>query len=106
MINFRDENKKNEGIEIKEGEVFRIGRQIMKLKFLSVKQKAPKRRQSQMGQFMSVRELNVMDSLRDLPEQINQELSCRICLEEETPTNRFHNFCVCYKTMPTHLSCL
>jgi hypothetical protein len=36
-VNFREENKKNEGIEIKEGEVFRIGRQIMKLKFLNVK---------------------------------------------------------------------
>ena len=47
-----------------------------------------------------------MDSIRDLPEIIEKDLTCRICLEKETKVNRFHNFCGCKKTMPTHLNCL
>lgn len=47
-----------------------------------------------------------MDSQKDLTPDLQLHLNCRICLDQESEINRFHNFCVCSKTMPTHLRCL
>ena len=110
LINYREDNNPSQGVPIKEGEIFRIGRQILKLKYLNVKNR--KRAISKLpdfdnqNQFYSVRNLDKLDSLRDLPSELNNTLQCRICLEEESEANRFHNFCICHKNMPTHLICL
>ena len=37
LINYREDNNPSQGVPIKEGEIFRIGRQILKLKYLNVK---------------------------------------------------------------------
>lgn len=36
----------------------------------------------------------------------NEEITCRVCLEGETPEKQYANVCDCSKTMPIHAQCL
>ena len=111
LLNFKKDNNIKKGINIKENNVFRIGDQIFKVKMLILekdkkkiksKRKIKKAQKSQIFQNSK----NVYDIINNLPKKLEKELVCRICLDKETKLNRFHNFCNCIKTMPTHLSCL
>lgn len=108
LLNFKKENKK--GIKIKENEVFRIGKQIMKLKMMILekdkKKFETKISKAEKSKIFSQEEKKIYDIINNLPSNLEKELVCRICLDKETKKNRFHNFCPCIKTMPSHLSCL
>ena len=112
LLNFKKDNNIKKGINIKENNVFRIGKQIVKVIMLILekdKEKIESKKnisRAQKNQIFSQNENNVFDIINNLPKKLEKELVCRICLDKETKINRFHNFCHCLKTMPTHLSCL
>ncbi len=119
LINYLDINTEKRGIKLEEGNVFRIGKQIIKMKVLitpevykkSVKRikslsKAKLESKKRATKFYSVKELNdnQIDSMTNDLE--SSDMYCRVCLEKETLDNRFHDFCGCRRKMPTHMKCL
>lgn len=124
LLNYKMENNNTNGTLLKEGDTLKIGKQIMRIKGLVSKQVLKKiksfRSKKKLGcsidDLDDINNTNKFFSIREMPEKnkigslsnilCQKDLQCRICLDSETENNRFHNFCNCIKTMPTHLSCL
>lgn len=116
LINFDKSNLAGKGVEINEGDIIKIGKQIMKFKIirskvpkamsmknLSSMKKIPNNVKSMM-ELHQHGEINYQDMCNSVVFKDN-ELLCRVCLEPESAQNPFHDLCICNKTMPTHLSC-
>ena len=124
LLNYKIENNNTNGTLLQEGDIIKIGKQIIKIKVLVSKKILKKvktlKRKKKIGcsiddlndenvsnKFFSIREIPEKNKIGSLSKILcKSDLQCRICLDEETEQNRFHNFCGCIKTMPTHLSCL
>lgn len=56
-------------------------------------------------EYYSIENLDIKDMIK-IDEEVDKKLTCRICLGHESEVNRFHNFCSCRNSMPTHFKCL
>lgn len=117
LLNFEKNNLSRRGVTIEEGDVYKLGMQIIRFKILKTNTDGRSLRKSQIslreasGHIKSMIELQQdgHEAQHNISGSViikESELLCRICLEQETPQNPFHNLCICYKRMPTHLSCL
>ena len=91
--------------EIKEGEIYRFGREIIKIEKINLINDKKKHE-------INLESLNneiilKNDVLQQEDDEKISELNCRICLETESEDNPFEeNICKCSLHIPAHIKCL
>lgn len=95
---------------IKEGDIFRFGKQIIKITKINLSKKTKKT-----GSLKETSKMQINNNLYKSNKSISERSSflkqntlyCRICLQEETEQNPFEPLiCKCSAKMPAHIDCL
>lgn len=116
LLNFEKANLSGKGVQLEEGDIIRMGKQIIRFKIISSKVALSKPSKTAQSVKNIPNNVQSMIELGQNPQGFNQEVAnsmvfresellCRICLDPETSTNPFHNLCICNRRMPSHLSC-
>ena len=88
---------------IEEGELFRLGKQMFKIKYINKEGSDGSDMKRQMKLPFRSQDINENIPQLDVLENFGE---CRICLEGTYPDNPFVNLCKCSRSMPVHLKCL
>lgn len=91
-------------IPLKNGDVFRFGRQIIEIQ--NIFRKGDQETVFSQNNFVVAAQLEAVASQRSLVSSGN-EVKCRVCLEDESPARPFaRNLCKCSENMSMHFDCL
>lgn len=118
-----DEELVSRGIEIKDKDIIRFGKQVVRVTLSTVKQLEQKEDNvkhshkghnknkfnevNSMGNMINKNSLsNRQDHIDESNDHFKSSNICWSCQKTQTPDNLFHDFCPCAQPNPCHLSCL